>query len=367
MKPTTVTRSLVRQVLRVCRAPLDLAEVFARRQGVDVVDWYPARAFEGIEGDVKRMVGAVLRDPVLVEEGYRNRARVDELRHAHRLRLQAEGQRFTAEARFHARHQAATEQGHALDRAAQALEHEHDAEADARRAEARQAARRQRSVVDTQLQESRASVRAAVASGGIGAGRRGSCRVGARGARRRGGRARPFGRERRRAPRRGQRRLTSRPVQTTRPRPVTRGRSRAVRRPGAASTTAGTALTRRMAVALRPAGVVVAVGAHELQVDGVGGLARHHHPVAALAGGLGPVGPDVVGEAGDVLEHDHGPSVPHAPHLEAQAGGGALLDRPRRDGELARWRAAARSAPRRRRARRRARPRSGAPRCPTPW
>jgi len=39
----------------------------------------------------------------------------------------------------------------------------------------------------------------------------------------------------------------------SRPRPVTRGRSRAVNRPGGDSTTAGTALTRRMAVALRPA------------------------------------------------------------------------------------------------------------------
>jgi hypothetical protein len=40
---------------------------------------------------------------------------------------------------------------------------------------------------------------------------------------------------------------------TTRPRPVMRGRSRAVTRPGGDATTAGTALTRRMAVALSPA------------------------------------------------------------------------------------------------------------------
>ena len=41
-------------------------------------------------------------------------------------------------------------------------------------------------------------------------------------------------------------------AQTTRPRPYTGGRSRAVRRPGSPSTTAGMALTRRMAVAFRP-------------------------------------------------------------------------------------------------------------------
>jgi hypothetical protein len=41
--------------------------------------------------------------------------------------------------------------------------------------------------------------------------------------------------------------------ETTRPRPVIGGRSSAVTIPGAAATTAGMALTRRMAVALRPA------------------------------------------------------------------------------------------------------------------
>src|SRR5690606_4549752 len=42
-------------------------------------------------------------------------------------------------------------------------------------------------------------------------------------------------------------------VQSTRPFPVTRGRSSAVSRPGFAATTAGTAFTSRMAVALSPA------------------------------------------------------------------------------------------------------------------
>ena len=40
---------------------------------------------------------------------------------------------------------------------------------------------------------------------------------------------------------------------TTSPRPVIGGRSSAVTSPGGATTTAGTALTRRMAVAFRPA------------------------------------------------------------------------------------------------------------------
>lgn len=48
-------------------------------------------------------------------------------------------------------------------------------------------------------------------------------------------------------------RASPRHQMTTRPRPVTSGRSRAVTSPGAAAITAGTALTSRMAVALRPA------------------------------------------------------------------------------------------------------------------
>ena len=54
----------------------------------------------------------------------------------------------------------------------------------------------------------------------------------------------------RQSPRRHQRSAAR--DQTTRPRPVIRGRSRAVMSPGDASTTAGTAFTRRMAVALSP-------------------------------------------------------------------------------------------------------------------
>jgi hypothetical protein len=48
-------------------------------------------------------------------------------------------------------------------------------------------------------------------------------------------------------------RAPSRRQMTTRPRPVTSGRSSAVTSPGDAAITAGTALTSRMAVALRPA------------------------------------------------------------------------------------------------------------------
>jgi hypothetical protein len=161
MNVTTITRAVVRRGIRNLRLPLDLAESAALRRGADIEGWYPARAFEGLEGDAKRVLGALLRDPVLVEEGYRHRARVDEIRHARRLHLQAEGQRRAAEARHEERHRTAVEQERAVDTAALALEHERVVEGARRHSGARQAAQRQRAVVDDRAQDAQAVARAA--------------------------------------------------------------------------------------------------------------------------------------------------------------------------------------------------------------
>src|SRR5262249_59565203 len=54
---------------------------------------------------------------------------------------------------------------------------------------------------------------------------------------------------------------------------------------------------------------------------------------AALAGGLRPVGGEVVAQAGDVLQHDDRTPAAHAADLEAECGGGSLLDPARVDVE----------------------------------
>ena len=102
------------------------------------------------------------------------------------------------------------------------------------------------------------------------------------------------------------------------------GRSRVVSRPGGAWTTAGIALTSRMAVAFRPAVLWSPVGPDELQVERVVGLSSDLDPVRALAGGLRPIRGEIVPQPGHVLEHHDGAAVQQAPHLEVQGPDGAL-------------------------------------------
>ena len=161
MNVTTLTRGVVRFTLHSFRLPLNVAEAVFRRTGADIEDWYPSRAFEGVEGDAKRVIGALLRDSVLIEEGYRHRARVDELRHARRLHLQAEGLRLAADERYEERHRTAVKQHQAVDAAAQELERQRAAEGERRHSSARQAAQQQRGVVEHDAQEAQAIAHAA--------------------------------------------------------------------------------------------------------------------------------------------------------------------------------------------------------------
>ena len=161
MTAIRVSGDLLRQSLRLARLPLTAIEHVARRQGVDVSDWYPSRAFERVEGDVERVVGSLLRDDALVEEGHRHLARVHQLQHAGRLDAYAEGRRAAAQARFDQRHQAAVAQRHALHAAAEAFEEDVVAEAEERHADAQEATRRQSDVVDRKAREALAAVSAA--------------------------------------------------------------------------------------------------------------------------------------------------------------------------------------------------------------
>ncbi len=115
-------------------------------------------------------------------------------------------------------------------------------------------------------------------------------------------------------------------LRRSRPRPGTRGRSRTDSSPGAASQTAGIALTSRAAVPHETAGVVVTVVAHHLDVAGVARIPGHDDPVAAVPDGLGPIRRQAVVEAGHVLEDDPGLTVDDALHLEAHRGRRPLLD-----------------------------------------
>lgn len=123
MEITTVPRTLVREGLRRMRLPLDVAESLARRAGVDLDEhWLPSVAFEGFEGDAKRLFGSLLRDEELTDEGRRQRAKAAELRQALRLEAVADGTRARADERFRRRRAAAASQRTAITEAAKETE-----------------------------------------------------------------------------------------------------------------------------------------------------------------------------------------------------------------------------------------------------
>ena len=119
------------------------------------------------------------------------------------------------------------------------------------------------------------------------------------------------------------------------PLPVTSGKSSVVRMPGSAATTAGIALTTRIAVANTSGVIVVAVGAAQADVHRVRRLTGDLHAIGAAGlSRLRPVRAEVVPQPRDVLEHHRGPFVDQPAHLEPQRGGRALRDESRSDLEV---------------------------------
>ena len=150
MEIATVPRTLVRQGLRGMRLPLDVAEVVARRVGVEVDDhWFPSVAFEGFEADAKRLVGSLLRDDELVEDGRRQRARATELRQALDLESVADGKRARADGRFERQRRAATGQRRAISEAAR----EADRAVEDKRRQGHTRVRRQADKLETKIEE----------------------------------------------------------------------------------------------------------------------------------------------------------------------------------------------------------------------
>lgn len=83
-----VPRTVVSGYLRAARLPLTAAERIAKQQ--DNEAWPPALAFEGLEANVESVVGALIRDPALVESGRLRQAKVAKLREAGELGTVAE-------------------------------------------------------------------------------------------------------------------------------------------------------------------------------------------------------------------------------------------------------------------------------------
>jgi hypothetical protein len=122
----TITRTMVRTWLKTARLPITLAESTLHR-GENTEEWPPALAFGAFESGVKQVVGSLIRDRDLANEGRVERAQVAQLRKASELDAIAEVREVEADAELRARQVADAQRAESI-----------EAEADARReAEAR--------------------------------------------------------------------------------------------------------------------------------------------------------------------------------------------------------------------------------------
>jgi hypothetical protein len=104
MQLQDIPRATVRTYLQVTRLPLTAIEAVLQKNGQD--DWPPALAFESFGAGVKEIVGTVLSDDELVQEGRLTRAKVAQLRKAADLEAVAEQRKAEADAQFEQRREA---------------------------------------------------------------------------------------------------------------------------------------------------------------------------------------------------------------------------------------------------------------------
>ncbi len=133
MQLNTIPRTAVKATLLGLRLPICGVEALTGQTGN--ASWPPAIAFEGFEAGVKQVVGSILRDEELVDEGRIQQAKVTELRRAVELEVQADQTRAAAARELRERRARAKEE---RTKAAQdALRREQMIERDKRAAEQR--------------------------------------------------------------------------------------------------------------------------------------------------------------------------------------------------------------------------------------
>ena len=120
MQINTIPRTAMKATLVGLRLPICGIEVLTGQ--TKNASWPPAVAFEGFEAGVKQVVGSILRDSELVEEGRLQQAKVTELRRAVDLEVQAEQKRAAGDRELR-------------ERLARAEDERNKAEQDARRRE----------------------------------------------------------------------------------------------------------------------------------------------------------------------------------------------------------------------------------------
>lgn len=98
----SIPRTLVRNYFDAARLPLKAAGSVLRR-GDKSAEWAPALAFDAVEANVKQVVGALLRDDELTQEGRLAQAKVAQLRKAADLETLATQAKAEADAEYRQR------------------------------------------------------------------------------------------------------------------------------------------------------------------------------------------------------------------------------------------------------------------------
>jgi colicin import membrane protein len=121
MQIQEIPRNVVKGYLRAARLPLTAAESVLRR-GQETEDWAPTMAFEGVEANVKQVLGSLLRDEKLVEEGRLSQAKLAQLRKAAELEAVAQQHKVQADAEYQQRRQADEQRARQVEQQADARE-----------------------------------------------------------------------------------------------------------------------------------------------------------------------------------------------------------------------------------------------------
>jgi hypothetical protein len=108
MNLQTVPRVVVEGYLSTARLPLTAIQRVAQQQ--DNQQWPPRLAFESFEAGVETVVGALLRDPALLDKGRLRQAKLTALRRASELEAMAEVERERADEQLAARQEQVAEQ-----------------------------------------------------------------------------------------------------------------------------------------------------------------------------------------------------------------------------------------------------------------
>lgn len=103
MGVTVLPRQVVKLGFQSARLPLTIAERVVERTGLDMSAWPPVIAYDSAEGQAKQVLGQILRDEGLVDEGIRQQAAARHRAGAEVLSTEAEEIRRSADTRLEER------------------------------------------------------------------------------------------------------------------------------------------------------------------------------------------------------------------------------------------------------------------------